>query len=130
MTSSGGDCPTTTFESRHGNLVFEAVARDCHPEDNDRVINGYHGTYRTLDDVEDPTDVAHVDTDGLGDAVVFTQHYAEYTNFTSDWDEPVAIVTLDAPESADYPTLVVRSEKAELSRADFTEVVRSMREPY
>lgn len=129
-TSSPSDeCQSVVFESTYGGLVFESLAPDCSIREGGGIGNGNHGRYRTLDDVPKPEDVEHVGTDGLGDAVVFTQQYYECTNSCTNWDEPVVIVTLEAPVDPDYSALVVRSEKAELDRDDFTEIVRTMSEP-
>lgn len=123
------ECQSAVFESTYGGLVFEAVARDCTDRTEGGIGNGHHGRYRTLDDVPKPEHVEHVGTDGLGDAVVFTQQYYECTNSCSTWDEPVVIVTLETPVDPEYSSLVVRSEKAELDRDDVTEIVRTMSEP-
>ncbi|MEU6857594.1 hypothetical protein AB0B28_01770 [Glycomyces sp. NPDC046736] len=107
-------------------LTIEAVAADCVDEDDGRIINGRHGHYRTIDDVPAPLDVVEVDT-GVGTAQVFLQEYAEYTNTSNEWEEPVAIVVLDDPADPEFPTLVLRSDKAELDREAFTEIVQSLR---
>lgn len=111
-------------------LVVEAVPTSC-PEaaDNTQVGNGFHGVYRTVDDVPDPQDPESVDT-GLGAATVFTQKHFECANSCNDWNEPVAIITLDAPVDAEYPTLVVRGEKEAVSRADLEEIEASLAAPY
>ena len=67
---------------RHRRL-FEALARDCSVREEGGIGNGNHGRFRTLDDVPQPEHVEHVDTDGVGDAVVFTQQYYECTNSCS-----------------------------------------------
>ncbi len=64
------------------------------------------------------------------DAVVFTQEYYECTNSCERWHEPVAIITLDDPVDPDYPTLVVRAERDELSRSDLEELLGALEEPY
>lgn len=108
-----------------GDLVLEAFENACEIDSTQRVINGRHGFYRTLDDVPDPVDVREVATDA-GPAEVFVQEYAEYTNSSNYWDEPVAIVALDDPVDPDFPTLVLRSDKGELSREALTEIVASL----
>ena len=120
-------CGRAVYDLNAHGLVVEAVRSDCEPE-SQQINNGHHGTYRTLDDVPKPQDVEKVKT-YLGPAVVFTQKYLEATNVTTDYTEPVAIVTLDDPVDADYPTLVVRSEQGELDRDAFTRVVESLIEP-
>lgn len=128
-TPTTDECPKASYESTYGGLVAEVVARDCAVQRKAQIGNGHHGDYRTLDDVPSPKDVEQVSTDGLGDAAIFTQRYFECTNFCSDWDEPVAIITLDTPRDGNYPTVVVRSEKGELDRADFTKLIHTMSEP-
>ncbi|MFD0557599.1 hypothetical protein FB566_2879 [Stackebrandtia endophytica] len=108
-------------------LVVEAVSRSCEVTDR-QIINGHHGRYRTMADVPAAEDVVTVGTN-LGDAEIFVQQYAEYTNLTSKWTEPVAVVTFDVPVDPEYPTLVLRSEKAGLDRDEFTEVVAGLRTP-
>lgn len=108
-----------------GDLVLEAFEDACEIDSTQRVINGRHGFYRTLDDVPEPVDVSEVATDA-GPAEVFVQEYAEYTNSSNYWDEPVAIVTLSDPVDSDFPTLVLRSDKGELSREELTKVVASL----
>lgn len=127
--NSGGElvCDHTGYGMNDHGLAVETVAMDCDLPDQ-RVMNGSHGLYRTLADVPKPRDVAEVDT-GLGPAEVFVQDYSESTNFTTDYVEPVAIVTLDDPVRLDYPTLVIRSEQGELDREEFTELVRSLDDP-
>ena len=111
-------------------LVVEAVPTSCPDAGQDTQIgNGFHGVYRTLDDVPDPRDPETVSTD-LGDATVFVQEYFECTNECERWDEPVAIVTVAAPVDAGYPTLVVRGDKDKVSRADFEEIVATLAAPY
>lgn len=106
-------------------LTVEAFASDCAIDPVQRIMNGGHGAYRTMEDVPDPVDVEEVAT-GAGPARVFVQHYSEHTNVSESWEEPVAIVTLDAPVDPDFPTLVLRSDKAAFSREAFTEIVKSL----
>jgi hypothetical protein len=111
-------------------LLVEAVPTSCaEAAENTQVGNGFHGVYRTLDDVPEPKGKATVTT-GLGEAVVFTQKYFECTNSCDDWAEPVAIITLDSPVDPAYPTLVVRGEKDTVSRADLEDIVASLEPPY
>ncbi len=113
-----------------GRLRVEAVPTECDAASSSSSIgNGSHGTYRTIDDVPEPEDVGSVET-LLGDAVVFTQEYYECTNSCERWHEPVAIITLDDPVDPDYPTLVVRAERVELSRSDLEELLGALEEPY
>ena len=113
-----------------GRLQVEAVPSDCDvSESSSSIGNGTHGTYRTIDDVPEPEDVASVDT-ALGEATVFTQEYFECTNSCDRWQEPVAIVTLDAPVDPGYPTLVLRGEQDRLSRAALEAILGDLKEPY
>jgi len=126
-------CGSVSYLLREGSslrLVIEAVPASCPDAGVDTQIgNGFHGVYRTVDDVPDPQDRESVDTD-LGSATVFTQKYFECTNSCEDWSEPVAIITLDAPVDVGYPTLVVRGEKETLSRAELEEIVATLAAPY
>ena len=106
-------------------LSIEAFARDCRTDDSQSITNGNHGDYRTLDDVPDPIDVHQISTHA-GPAEVFTQKYTEYTNDSTTYVEPVAIVTFDQPTDPDFPTLVLRSSKGALPLEDFTEIVSSL----
>ncbi len=111
-------------------LVIEAVPTSCAEAGQDSQIgNGFHGIYRTVDDVPEPEDSAIVSTK-LGEATVFTQEYFECTNECERWDEPVAIVTVDTPVDAGYPTLLIRAEKDKVSRADFEDIVATLAAPY
>ncbi|MCD0447331.1 hypothetical protein LO763_27315 [Glycomyces sp. A-F 0318] len=123
-----GDADTECRGVRYefgADLTVEAFASDCAVDGEQRIINGRHGVYRTLADVPDPVEVAEVAT-GVGPAQVFVQRYGEYTNVSDSWDEPVAIVTLDDPVDAEFPTLVLRSDKAALSREELTAIVSSL----
>ena len=111
-------------------LRVEAVPTDCEAAgSNSSIGNGSHGTYRTIDDVPEPEEVASVQTP-VGGAVVFTQEYYECTNSCERWDEPVAIITLDAPVRPGYPTLVLRGERDSLSRTELEEILAALEEPY
>ncbi|WP_199036855.1 hypothetical protein [Glycomyces salinus] len=118
------DCRTVRYEFG-GGLTVEAFAADCEVDASQQIQNGWHGAYRTLEDVPDPVDVTDMAT-GAGPAEIFVQEYAEYTNSSNFWDEPVAIVLLTEPVDADFPTLVLRSDKGELSREELTDIVFSL----
>ena len=125
-----GSVSYVVAEDGERRLVVEAVPTSCPDAGQDSQIgNGFHGVYRTLDDVPDPQDPEDVTT-GTGQATVFTQEYFECTNSCDRWDEPVAIVTLDQPVDAGYPTLVLRGEKDSVSRAELEEIVASLAAPY
>jgi hypothetical protein len=131
--SEAGACGSVSYdvaEDGATRLVIEAVPTACaEAGENGQIGNGQHGIYRTVDDIPDPQDSEAVET-ALGSATVVTQEYFECTNSCDNWDEPVAIVTLDAPVDAGYPTLVVRGEKDQVSRADFEEIVATLAAPY
>ena len=59
--------------------------------------------------------------------MVFTQTYSECTNYCRDWDEPVAIITLDEPATAAYGSVVIRGDKGEISRDELVEILESLR---
>ncbi|ASR36102.1 hypothetical protein BAY61_15035 [Prauserella marina] len=118
------DCPGVGYEFAGGDLVVEAFPPECERK-TDRVGNGHHGYYRSLSDVPQPVDVQRVKT-GIGEAEVFTQEYFECTNSCSDWQEPVAIVTLDDPVDGDYPALVVRGVKDAIDTDALVAVLRTL----
>ncbi|WP_026928925.1 hypothetical protein [Glycomyces tenuis] len=121
---SDPDCRGVRYEFG-SELTVEAFAADCAADAPQQIMNGHHGTYRTLADVPEPVDTEEVAT-GAGPAQVFVQHYEEHTNFSDSWEEPVAVVTLDDPVDAEFPTLVLRSDKAALSREELTEIAASL----
>ncbi len=121
------DCPSLLY-ALEDELTIEAVSARCSPDmlGGDRLFNGDHGAYRSIDDVADPIDPARMSTP-IGEAEVFEQQYSEHTNFSRDWTEPVAIVTLSAPVDDEFSSLVIRSDKGALSRAELVEVLESLR---
>jgi hypothetical protein len=113
-------------------LTLESFASSCEVTDDessdyDTLSNGYHGEYRTMDDVADPIDVTSLDTP-LGPAHVFSQKYGEYTNLSRTWEEPVAIVELSDPADPEFSSLVIRSDREALSRDDVVEILDSLRD--
>lgn len=115
-------CPTVRYEFGE-DLTVEAFARECAV---DRTLrNGRHGVYRSAADVRSPIAPRTVRTQ-VGEALVFEQRYEEHTNFGSSWEEPVAVVTLDAPADPRFAAVVVRSDKAALSREELTGIVTSL----
>ena len=131
-----------------GTMAFGACsdddpAGDTHPEsadaDADRLTgiddsdegdeadgNDNHGTYRTLDDVaEQPSDVDEVES-GFATAALFEQDYFECTNECNDHVDSVAIITLDVPRSAKYPTFVIRSDKSGYDLSELTAMVETL----
>lgn len=119
------DCKVVDYLFNAHGLEIEAIPADCKVQNGQQIINGNHGAYRTMADVPKPEAVAEVKT-FLGRATVFTQSYAEYTNTSSHWDEPVAVISFDDPVDPDYPTLVVRSNRGELDRGQFTDLVKGL----
>ena len=126
-------CGSVTYdvaEDGATRLVIEAVPSSCPEAGQDTQIgNGFHGIYRTVDDIPEPRDSKTVET-ALGSATVVTQEYFECTNSCDRWNEPVAIVTVDQPVDAGYPTLVIRGERDKVSRADFEAIVETLAAPY
>lgn len=129
-----GDEPQcATVQYRLGSeLALESFASSCEAtdgesSDNDTLRNGYHGKYRTMDDVTDPIDVTSVDTP-LGPAHVFSQKYEEHTNLSRTWEEPAAIVELSDPADPEFSSLVIRSDREALSRDDVVEILDSLRD--
>jgi hypothetical protein len=128
-------CPTQVYRlaaADHdlGRLELELVPADCElpGKDKQRILNGRHGVYRSIDDVPEPLDVARLGTE-LGPATVFTQKYVECTNGCNTFFEPVAIVKLDHPVDPDYPVLVLRGDGEDLSRDDLNLVLASVSRP-
>ena len=119
------ECSTISYGFER-KLTVESIGAACELSDPTRIFNGHHGDYRSIDDVADPRDIDEVDTP-IGSAVVFTQTYSECTNYCRDWDEPVAIVTLDDPASEAHGSVVVRGDKAEISRDELVEILESLR---
>lgn len=119
-------CPiisTTLHTSRDDTIIsFEAVPRDCDHVSTRAPGNGYHGDYRTLDDVKATNSTVESKrvTTPIGEAVIFEQRYFECTNSCRDWDEPVAIITVNSPASPRYPTLTARSDRGKLSEAELS----------
>ena len=129
-----GDEPQcTAIQYRLGrDLTLESFSSSCgetneEASGDDHLINGFHGEYRTMDDVPDPIDPVSVDTP-IGPAHIFSQEYAEYTNRSRSWEEPVAIVELSEPEDPDFGSLVIRSDRGALSRDDVVEILDSLRD--
>jgi hypothetical protein len=80
----------------------------------DQIGNGYHGTYVTIDDVQDPVGVEEHEVTA-GALVTFSQDYFECTNECNDYDDHVGLLTLTAPPDPAFPTLVILDEKGERS---------------
>ncbi|HZE40880.1 MAG TPA: hypothetical protein VE172_18940 [Stackebrandtia sp.] len=122
-------CGHVSYDLTRYGLMVEVPRADCAPDDdNHKTMNGRHGDYRTFGDVPDPKNVAKVHT-WLGPATVFEQTYDEFTNEHNRYQEPVAIIAVDDPVDARYPTIVVRSDRGELDRDAFTKLVESFEEP-
>lgn len=109
-------------------LTIEAVPASC-AVDNDAPGNGNHGTYRTLDDVAvRPSDVDEREN-GFATVELFEQDYFECTNECNDYVDSVAIITLDDPRSAKYPTFVIRSDSSTYDLAELTSMVQTLAAP-
>ncbi|HIY66066.1 MAG TPA: hypothetical protein H9830_07300 [Candidatus Agrococcus pullicola] len=123
--TSGDGCSLVrySFEQR---LAIESYSTACELSGADRILNGRHGEYRTIDDVEDPRDVEEVATD-LGSAKLFVQEYTECTNYCRDFEEPVAIIELDEPADASHPSLVLQAYKGDISRDELREILSTLR---
>ncbi|GAA3651320.1 hypothetical protein [Microbacterium marinilacus] len=118
-------CATARY-SFGSDLTLEAHSSACAGLEQGPRANGSHGVYVSLEDVAEPREAAEVQT-RLGPAQVFVQQYTECTNLCRDFEEPVAIISLDDPDDASYPSLVLRSDRGELSRDELTEIVTSLR---
>lgn len=126
-------CPMVAYYlsgPRRMAVQLELPAADCRIEDdlNENITNGRHGVYRTIGDVAAAQDVSRFDTE-LGAATVFTQKYVECTNSCTSYQEPVAIIELAEPASSDYPTLVLRGFRDELTREQLEVLVRTAELP-
>ncbi|GAA3221445.1 hypothetical protein ACFO1B_16500 [Dactylosporangium siamense] len=100
-----------------------AFATTCPAGDTSRHINGDHGVYRTTADI--PADRRNVTVPtALGEAVVFTQAYSEYTNSANHYTEPVAVITLTHPADPAYQALTVISEKGTLTVDELSTALR------
>ncbi|MGI6878494.1 hypothetical protein [Microbacterium sp. gxy059] len=106
-------------------LTLEGYSPGCETGGDVRA-NGHHGRYRTIDDISDPIDPEEISLPA-GEAVVFEQEYTEATNVSRSWEEPVVIVQLDRPRSAEITSLVLRGDYAELSREELVEIAGSLR---
>jgi hypothetical protein len=80
----------------------------------DQIGNGYHGTYVSVDDVQDPTDVEEHQVTA-GTLVTFGQEYFECTNECNDYDDHVGLLALTAPPDPAFPALTVLDPKGERS---------------
>lgn len=125
--SAPGGCPglDTVVTLGSGRVRFIAYATSCPADDRQDLINGRHGTYRTLADVpaERRAGAITVQT-ALGEATAFVQPYSEYTNSANHYTEPVAVITLATPVDPAYQTLIAVSEKGTLPLDQLTAVLR------
>jgi hypothetical protein len=83
----------------------------------DQIGNGYHGTYVTIDDVQEPTDVEEHQVPA-GPLVTFSQDYFECTNECNDYDDHVALLTFTTPPDPAFPSLTVLDPKGDRSPDD------------
>lgn len=123
--TSGDGCSLVRY-SFGQSLAIESYSTACELAESDRILNGHHGEYRTIDDVEDPRDIEEVATD-LGPATLFVQEYTECTNYCRDFEEPVAIIELDEPVDPAYPSIVLQAYKGDISRDGLREVLTTLR---
>ncbi|MGO2096622.1 MAG: hypothetical protein ACTH2J_05555 [Candidatus Microbacterium stercoravium] len=123
--TSGDGCSLVRY-SFGQSLAIESYSTACELAESDRILNGHHGEYRTIDDVEDPRGIEEVATD-LGPATLFVQEYTECTNYCRDFEEPVAIIELDEPVDPAYPSIVLQAYKGDISRDGLREVLTTLR---
>lgn len=123
--TSGDGCALVRY-SFGQSLAVESYATECELSGADRILNGHHGEYRTIDDVVDPRDVEVVAT-SLGPATLFVQDYTECTNFCRDFEEPVAIIELDDPADASHSSFVLQAHKGDISRDELREILTTLR---
>lgn len=108
-------------------LSIYAVPRDCTIE-QEQILNGRHGWYSTLDQVDDPLEATTVET-RLGQAQVFGQKYTECTNSCSSSTDQIALIRLDRPADPEFPVLVVMSTGDERTRAEFLQLLTGISAP-
>jgi len=123
--TSGEGCSTVRY-SFGRTLAVESYSDECELSGSERVLNGHHGEYRTIDDVADPRGVEDVATD-LGPAKLFEQEYTECTNYCREFEEPVAIVELDDPAAASHSSIVLQAYKGDISRDELREILMTLR---
>lgn len=81
---------------------------------NGDIGDGDHGTYVSLADVPDPSEVRQHEVPA-GSLTTLRQPYIECTDGCKDFTDTLALLTLDAPPDPDRPTLVILSPKGEAS---------------
>lgn len=123
--TTGDGCSLVRY-SFGQSLAVESYASECELSGADRILNGHHGEYRTIDDVEDPHGVEEIST-SLGPATLFVQDYTECTNYCRDFEEPVAIIELDDPVDASHPSFVLQAYKGDISRDELREILTTLR---
>lgn len=86
--------------------------------------NGRRPLFHSIEDMtKEQLSQAHRFSIDSGTVVTFEQPYFECTQSCDHWREPVALITLHSPADRDYPTLVVRSDRAALDREDLERLV-------
>ena len=123
--TSGEGCTSVRYAFGQS-LAVESYSDECDLGASDRILNGHHGEYRTIDDVSDPRDVEEVATD-LGPATLFMQEYTECTNFCRDFEEPIAIIALEDPVDPAHTSLVLQAPKGDIARDELREVLATLR---
>jgi hypothetical protein len=123
-----GNCPGVSGLVRlgsDGTVSLTAYAGSCPGGTNTSLGNGRHGVYRTVADIPADRRAAAVTVPtALGDAVVFNQPYYECTNSCHNYTEPVAVITLRQPQTADFRTLTVYSAKGTIGLERLTAFLR------
>ncbi|WP_189132247.1 hypothetical protein [Wenjunlia tyrosinilytica] len=124
---NGGADQSATLERGKDRIAsFQVFAKSCEPtRDNDKPGNGYHGVYRSPEDI--PADLrgsAERVPTAIGSALVFDQRYYECTNSCRTWTEPVAVIDLTHPADASHPALVVISPQGRLGHAELAALIK------
>ncbi|GAB3833587.1 hypothetical protein ACFPIJ_09395 [Dactylosporangium cerinum] len=126
--SASSGCPgldTVVYLGSGRAFRLMAFATTCPAGDTTRHINGDHGVYRTTADIPaDRRATAVTVPTALGEAVMFTQAYSEYTNSANHYTEPVAVITLTHPAGPAYQALTVISEKGTLTVDELATALR------
>jgi len=81
---------------------------------NGQVGDGDHGTYVTLGDVPEPSEVQQQEVPA-GSLTTLRQPYFECVDGCKDFTDTVGLLTLDAPPDPERPTLVILSPKGQAS---------------
>lgn len=126
-------CPTALYrlaavDDHRAALTVTLIPADCRLPEEQRVLNGRHGVYTSIEDVPEPIDVRTVRTE-IGQATVFSQEYVECTNSCTTTVEPVAIIAVRDPVDPDYPVLMLRGDGDTIDREALEEALGSIERP-